>query len=113
MKKHVLPIREVDRAVFDLIKSGKKKIETRAAGPKYEHIQEGDILVLKCGKNKFERKVLTLKKFKSVDAMLKKYKFSDVDPRVNSPAELKKLLNSFPGYSLRLKQYGILAFVLK
>lgn len=113
MKKYVLPIRAVDKAVFDFIKSGEKKIETRAAGPKYEHIQKGDILVLKCGRSKFERKVTAVHKFKSVDAMLKKYNPSDIDPRTKTPAELKKMYNSFPGYSLRLKEYGILAFVLK
>ena len=55
MKKHVLPIFEEDRKVFNLIKSGEKKVETRGGGPKYQDIKDGDILIFECGDNSFEK----------------------------------------------------------
>ncbi|MBS3903518.1 MAG: hypothetical protein KGZ30_04075 [Anaplasmataceae bacterium] len=109
-KKHILLIRAVDRAVYDLIKSDKKKIETRAAGPKYKNIKKGDILVLKCGKDRLEKKVKRVSKFKSVSGMLQKYKPSQIDPRTKMANELKAMYDSFPGYKERLRKYGVIAF---
>ena len=48
MSRWVLPIRQADRLVFDLLKSGQKKIETRAGG-KYDGIKAGDTVVYTCG----------------------------------------------------------------
>ena len=35
MKKHTLRFRAVNRDIFDAIRNGKKKIETRAGSPKF------------------------------------------------------------------------------
>jgi ASC-1-like (ASCH) protein len=113
MKKYTLPIRQVDREVYNLIKSRKKKVETRAAGPKYEHIQEGDILVFRCGADTFERRINKRHTFTSVDEMLTRYKPSDINPGIETAEELKVKYRSFPGYDERLKKYGILAFELE
>jgi ASC-1-like (ASCH) protein len=112
-KKYILPVREADRAIYNLIKSGEKKFETRAGGPKYQNIQKGNIVVLKCGKDRFEKKVAEVHKFKSVKEMLKNYKPSDILPGVKSADELMGLYHSFPGYDERLKKYGIMVFELK
>lgn len=112
-KKYILPIREVDREIFNLIKIGEKKIETRAGGPKYRNIQKGDIVVLKCGKDKLEKEVGEVYKFKNVKEMLKKYNPSDINPNIQSIKELTDMYNSFPGYAERLQKYGIIAFKLK
>jgi len=113
MKKYTLPVRSVDRDVYDLIESGAKKIETRAAGPRYENIQNGDLIVFKCGKDKFERTVKNVEKFENVEKMLVSHKVQDIDPRVETEEGLKKMYHSFPGYDERLKKYGIIAFELE
>jgi len=45
--------------------------------------------------------------------MLVSHKVQDIDPRVETEEELKKMYHSFPGYDERLKKYGIIAFELK
>ncbi len=112
-KKYILPIRQVDRVVYNQIKSNKKKLETRAGGPKYQRIKEGDTVVLKCRKDRFEKRVVEVRKFKSVKEMLKRHKLSEIDPRFQSAKELMALYHSFPGYNERLKKYGIIVFKLK
>ncbi|MBN2585208.1 hypothetical protein JXA59_00975 [Patescibacteria group bacterium] len=112
IKKHILPVREVDRGIYNLMHDGKKKIETRAAGPRYAYIKDGDIVVLKCGKDKFERTVKKVKKFKTVDSMLKDYAPKDIHPSAKTADDLKKMYRSFPGYTERLAQYGVIAFEL-
>lgn len=112
MKKYTLPCRQIDRNIYDSIKNGQKKIETRAAGPKYENIKDGDIIVFKCGQDSFERIVKNVRKFKSVDKMLEVYKFKDINPSVKTVKELKAMYNSFPGYKERIKKYGIITFKL-
>jgi len=110
LKKYVMRVRGVDRQIFNLIKSGRKKVETRAAGPKYEHIKEGDILVFRCGKDRFEKRILKRRKFRTIGAMLKKYKVSDIHPFLKNRDELNASYRSFPGYDERIKKYGLLAF---
>jgi ASC-1-like (ASCH) protein len=55
MKKYILKIAETGRYIFDAIKKGKKKVETRAGTEKYQKIVAGDILVFSCGKDSFEK----------------------------------------------------------
>jgi ASC-1-like (ASCH) protein len=110
VKKYILPVREVDRGIYNLMRDGKKKVETRAAGPKYAHIKDGDLVVLKCGKDRFERTVKKVRTFKTVDALLKTYAPKDIHPSAKTVDDLKKMYRSFPGYTERLAQYGILAF---
>ncbi len=71
MKKHTLPFRQVDRDKFEALGRGKKKVETRAASVKYQKILAGDILVFKCGKERFEKTVKKISAFKDVDSFLK------------------------------------------
>lgn len=112
VKRHILPVREVDRGIYDLMRDGKKKIETRAAGPKYAHIKDGDLVVLKCGKDRFERIVKKVKKFKTINALLRVYAPKEIHPSAKTADDLKKMYRSFPGYAERLRQYGIITFEL-
>lgn len=112
-KRYILPIRGVDRDIYELIKSGKKKIETRAGSPKYKDIKDGDTIIFRCGKDSFERTAIKVKIFKSVEHLLKVYNYKDIDPRALGAAELKKLYNSFSGYKEKIKKFGIIAFELK
>ncbi len=112
-KKYILPVRQKDKIIYDLIKNGAKRIETRGGGPKYDHIKRGDIVVVQCGDEEFTRKVQNVLKFSSVDKMLKKYKVEDINPKLHTPQELKALYKSFPGYEERIRKYGLIAFELK
>jgi ASC-1-like (ASCH) protein len=112
-KKHIFRFRAVNRDIFDAIKSGKKKIETRAGSVRYQSISEGDIAVLICGKSKFRKKIGLVNKFPSIDSLLKKYKPSDINPNIKTAAELEKMYSSFPGYHRKIKEYGLIVIGLK
>ena len=111
-KTHTLRFRIINRDIFDAIKKGKKKVETRAATEKYKSIEAGDTLRLVCGKSEFKKKIRRVKKFKSVKAMLKEYRPKDINPRTQTAAELEKIYANFPKYKQKLKKYGLVAMEL-
>ncbi len=110
MKKHILRVAEINKDTFDYIKSGKKKIETRAGSIKYRKIKEGDIIVLCCGGKKLEKKVKKVSHFKSIDAILKRWKPNQINPATKTKAEAIKAWHSYPGYEEKIKKYGLIAF---
>jgi len=112
-KVHILRFRAVNRDIFNAIKIGQKKVETRAGSTKYQSIIKGDRILFICGKSKFRKNVYALKKFRSIKAMLKQYKPKDVDPRCNTAVELEKVYHSFPGYKQKLRKYGLIVMELK
>jgi ASC-1-like (ASCH) protein len=112
-KSHILPFAKDNLDTWKLIKKGKKKIETRAGGPKYIGIQPGDTLIFSCLGKKFNKKVLEVTHFKTIKSMLKKYNPSDINPTIKTAKELQEMYDSFTGYKERLKEFGILAFVLE
>ena len=112
-KSHTLPFAKENLNTWELIKSGKKSLETRAGGPKYIDIKAGDTIVFSCLGKKFSKKVIKVINFKTVSAMLKKYKPNEINPTITTAKELQSSYDSFPGYKERLKEFGILAFVLE
>ena len=90
--RHTLRFRAVNRNIFDAIRSGKKKIETRAGSPKFFNIEVGDMLVFICGKDRFEKKVKKAKKFKDIKSLLKVYKPQDINPKTRNLKEFSILL---------------------
>ena len=110
---HYMPMRSVDRYIFDAVLSGRKKVETRASGPKYQNIKKGDIIEFRCGKDKFQKTVGQLRKFKTIARLLKKYSLKNIAPWLSSVKELEKLVMGFPGYPERIKKHGLIAFELK
>ncbi|MDP3697763.1 MAG: hypothetical protein Q8R55_07190 [Candidatus Taylorbacteria bacterium] len=111
-KIYTLRFRQTNKDVFTAIKIGKKKVETRAGSPRYFDIKEGDILVFVCGKNKFEKKVKKVRKFKSISALHKIYKPVEINPKTTTIAESEKMYHSFPGYKEKIKKYGLIALEL-
>lgn len=111
-KTYILRFRAVNRDIFEAIRSGKKKIETRAGSPKYSDIQAGNILVFVCGKNRFEKKIKNVRKFKSVKALHKVYKPQEINPKTKTIEESEKVYYSFPGYKEKIKKYGLIALEL-
>lgn len=112
-KKYILRFREVNRDIFDAIKNGKKKVETRAATQRYTKMKPGDIVVLMCGKNKFEKVIKQARIFKTIGAMLKKYKVKDIMPNLLSAKELEAAYYSYPNYCEKIKKFGLIALELK
>ena len=108
----ILRFRQINKDIFEAIKNGKKKIETRAGSPKYFNIKAGDALVFVCGKERFEKKIKKVSKFKSIAALHKVYKPIEINPRTKTLAESKKMYYSFPGYKEKIKRYGLIALEL-
>jgi len=98
--------------IFTAIKEGKKKMETRAASPKYQDIKEGDTIVFSCEDSTFKKKVVSAKRFDSIEKILEEYGPSDINPKVKNREELEKMYYSFPGYEEKIRKYGFIVIGL-
>lgn len=112
-KEHILKFRAINRDIFNAIKSGKKKIETRAGSTRYQSISKGDTVILVCGESKIRKVITSVEKFKSIKGILKKYKAMDINPKTKTLAEAEAMYYSFPGYREKIKKYGLIAIKLK
>ena len=79
-----LGFREINRGIFEMIFDGRKKVETRAASPKFKNIKSGDKIILKCENDSFAKNVKKATIFKTIPAMLQKYKVREINPLVRS-----------------------------
>ncbi len=105
--------RAVDRDGFEAIRSGFKPIETRAASPKYRNVVAGDSLVITCVKDKFTKRVKSVRHFPSLDSMFAELEIKKIDPFSSTVEEAKRRYDSFPGYKQKLAEFGIIAFELE
>jgi ASC-1-like (ASCH) protein len=112
MKKYLLRCRSSDRDIFRAIEAGRKTIDTRAATNRYRNIAAGDVLIITCGPDRIEKTVKKVERFSSVEELLKKVPFVQINPDAKSTSDLYKMYASFPGYQERFDQYGILAFYI-
>jgi len=110
--KYILIIREVDSNIFDAVKSGVKRVETRAATPKYSDIKSGDTLVFKCGSSSVEKKVKLVKIYEDIKDLVKDHSPSEINPEIGTLDQLEKMYYSFPNYREKIKEYGIIAMNL-
>ena len=110
--KRVLRFRAVNRDIFNAIRSGKKKVETRAASPRYRDIKVGDRLTLTCGKSRLIKTAKRVRIFRTVKALVKAYRPSIINPSCRTVKELEAMYLSFPAYHEKLKKYGIIALEL-
>lgn len=102
-----------DKYIFDAIRDGSKRVETRAATAKYKNILIGEKIVFSCDGKAFEKVVAKVTRFKSVDEMLKVYTPSDISTKDRTKEELKAKIYSFPGYEEKIKEFGIVAIEFK
>lgn len=112
-KEYILRFREVNSDIFIAIKNGKKKIETRAATKKYQNIKTNDTIVFICASSRFKKKVKKVEFFKSVGAILKKYRPETINPNTYTTKEAYSMWYSFPGYKEKIKKYGLIAISLE
>ena len=113
MKTHILRFRAINRDTFEALKSGEKKVETRAGSPKYQKVKEGDALKLVCGKKHFIRSVKEVKRFKTITSLLKEYKPSEINPNLKTKNETMDMYYSYPDYRTKIKKFGLIAFKLQ
>ena len=84
MSKYTLRFRAVNKDIFLDIKSGKKTVETRAATEKYKDIKAGDILILVCGKNRFEKEIKKARVFRTIKTLIKAYPIKKIMPNIDT-----------------------------
>lgn len=113
MKKYTLRFRAMNKDIFLDIKSGKKTVETRAATMKYRDIKDGDLIVLVCGKERFEKTAKKAKIFRTIKALTKTYSFKKIMPNISSEKELRDAYYSYPNYKEKIKKFGLIALELK
>ena len=112
MKSWVLRFREVDRHKFKDVQTGRKTVETRAGGGRFDAIQPGDVLEMRCGGETCLKSVTKVKKFGSIAELLSVVPRQNVMPWAGSDEEVAKTYNSFPGYAKKIANHGVVAFWL-
>lgn len=108
--KIVLRFRSVDKGIFDAVRAGKKKVETRANTIRYKNATKGDILVCLCAGRKFQKVVRRVRRFKNPVGLLRAYTPTQILPGATR-AELLAVYNSF--YKNGISNVGIVAFELE
>ena len=109
----ILRFKTINLDIFEAIKDRKKKVETRAATERYRNIKVGDTIKLVCGKKSFEMKVKKVKIFKTITAILKKYKPEIINPKTHTVKEARAMWYGFPRYKEKIRKYGLIALELE
>jgi len=113
MRTWILRFRTKDLKNFEEVRSGEKRIETRAATPRYQKVEKGDSLIFMCGTKRLTKKVTRVTRFKSVDGMLRMVPMRAIMPSVASTKEMKRTYAGYSGYEDKIKKFGIVAWHLK
>lgn len=111
-KRWVLNFRAVDREKFLDVAEGRKTVETRAAGGRFDAIAVGDVLEFRCGKERLEKTVASVSRFKSVAELLVVVPRMSVMPWTKNEAEVVETYHGFPGYDEKISKHGLLVFEL-
>lgn len=99
---------------FDMIRTGKKRVETRAATEKYKNISIGDTIIFMCNAKKFTKTITKVSHFPSIRAMLRVYKIQDIEPLLRgSERELRAMYYSYPNYKEKIRKFGLIALEFK
>ena len=108
-----LKFRAVNRDIFEAIRSGAKKVETRAATEKFRDIKNGDVIMLVCEDDAFTKTVKRAEIFGSIGALLEKYAPKDINPVYKTAKELRAMFYSFPNYKEKIRKHGLIALELE
>jgi ASC-1-like (ASCH) protein len=106
---YTLRFQAVNQDIFEAIRRGRKKIETRSATPRYRKITARDIVEFVCRGERFEKKIRGVEFFSSVSALLRKYNVREINPAVSSRKELAKMYHAFPHYREKIRKFGLVA----
>lgn len=113
MKAHHIKFRTENRDIFEAIRTGAKKVETRAATEKFRDIKREDIVALVCEDDMFTKTVKHAEIFKTIGALLKKYSPQEINPACTTEKELREMYHSFPDYKEKIKKHGLIALELE
>lgn len=108
-----LVFNKINKDIFDALRSGKKKVETRASTTKYKKLEAGESVSFSCAGESFEKKIAKVAHFASIDALLKKYTPADINPELKTKKDIEDMCYSFPGYKEKIEQFGIVAIEFK
>jgi ASC-1-like (ASCH) protein len=109
----LLRFNKKNRDIFEALRDGRKRVETRAATSKYADVKAGEVATFSCDGEKFTRTIGAVVHFPSVAALLKKYKVAEIHPTSKTAEELKAVYDSFPGYTEKIREFGLIAMELK
>ena len=109
----VLRIREEDRAIFAALVDGSKRIETRAASPKYRDLKEGDTLIFSCGADRLETTIARAYRWPSIVAMFGDIAYTDVFPDAVSVDDAASRWDAFPGDAEKIRAYGLVGWEMR
>jgi len=113
MATKILKFRTVNRDIFQAIIAGTKRAETRAATAKYREVKVGDFLSLVCGREKAQKEVVKVELFKTIGALLKKYRPEEINPNIHTAKEAREMWYGFPGYKEKIEKFGLVVWLLK
>lgn len=99
----------VNKDIFEMLRDGSKRVETRAATIKYKKLCTGESITFVCQGETFEKTVLRVNYFPSIGSLLEQYKPEDINPKLYTKEEIIKMYHSFPGYKEKIEQFGIVA----
>lgn len=112
-KVHRLPFLGSHRQTFELIRDGRKRLETRAGSKEYFQIAPGDSIEFSCGEDMTSKKVVRIEKFPSLESLLTRYQPADLNPAWGSSEEARQAFLSFPRYEKRIQDFGLLVFEIE
>ncbi len=113
MKIYTLRMRAGDRDIFDAIRSGTKKVETRAATVRNRMMKAGDEVIFSCGAQKLKKTIVKVSAYKTIKAMLKDYRISEIAPGLKTESELRDMYFAWPAYRNKIKKFGLIVSELK
>jgi ASC-1-like (ASCH) protein len=109
----ILRFNKTNRDIFEAIRDGRKRVETRAATVKYADLEPGETLTFVCDGERFDRTISAVSHFASIDALLEGYAPSQIHPDLTTAEELRALYHSFPGYEEKIAAHGLVAIELE
>ncbi len=113
MVTHILKLRSTDKEIFEAVKSGRKKVETRAATVKNVKMQAGDEILFVCGKQSLKKTITKAAQYKTIKAMMRDYKVKEIAPDLKTENDLRDMYFAWPSYRDKIKQFGLIALELK
>ena len=107
MKTYRLIVAKKDKDIFDMIRDGRKKVETRAGGPKYQNVAVVDAFIFSCAGRTCKKTVSKVKHFKTMQAVFKTYRPEQIAPSTTNRKDLIDMWNRFPNYTEKIAESGV------
>jgi len=97
----------IDKPAEKILPNGKTEIVSLS------ELKINDVIMFVCGKEILKKKIKSAENFKTISALLKKYKPQQINPRIKIEKELRKMWYSFPNYRKKIRKHGLVVWKLK